>query len=78
MCYDAEKLPKTEEDWRLKNFVHKTHFGYYSWPAEMKVDNFCVKLFEIDILLLIDEKHKENRIYHTYDLNILLKKFVEL
>ena len=37
LCYDADKVPRNEQEWRDKNFVHKTHFGYYSWPAEMKV-----------------------------------------
>ena len=37
LCYDADKVPKTEAEWKEKNFVHKTHFGYYSWPSEMKV-----------------------------------------
>ena len=39
VCYDADKVPKTEVEWKEKNFVHKTHFGYYSWPSEMKVQS---------------------------------------
>ena len=43
LCYDADKVPRNEQEWRDKNFVHKTHFGYYSWPAEMKVGGCATK-----------------------------------
>ena len=31
------QVPKNAEDWDRQRYVHKTHYGYYSWPRKMQV-----------------------------------------
>ena len=33
--YDPDNLPLNETLWDEPRFVHKTHWGFYSWPKEM-------------------------------------------
>ncbi|XP_057375631.1 proteasome activator complex subunit 4-like [Daphnia carinata] len=35
--YQGKRLPKTVEEWNQPRFVHKTHFGFYSWPKVMEI-----------------------------------------
>ena len=35
LCYDKTRVPQNAEDWNKVNFVHKTHYGYYTWPRKM-------------------------------------------
>ncbi len=37
MCYDEAKVAKTAAEWDAYPAVHKTHFGYYTWPKKMLV-----------------------------------------
>ena len=37
MCYDSAKAPKTASEWEAHEAVHKTHWGYYTWPRKMLV-----------------------------------------
>jgi proteasome activator subunit 4 len=37
MCFSPEKVPKSSQDWDKPTFVHKTHYGYYTWPQNMSV-----------------------------------------
>ena len=38
MCYDAAKrAPRTAAEWAGHRAVHKTHWGYYTWPKKMLV-----------------------------------------
>ena len=32
LCYDAEHVPKTKQQWESFSFIDKTHWGYYTWP----------------------------------------------
>jgi proteasome activator subunit 4 len=35
--YRPENWPMDRDAWNRPNYVHKTHFGYYHWPARMMV-----------------------------------------
>ena len=37
VCYDSQELPRNEMDWDKPRFVHKTHYGFYTWPKNMEV-----------------------------------------
>ena len=37
LLYKPENWPKNYNDWNKPDFVHKTHIGYYEWPANLKV-----------------------------------------
>ncbi len=37
MVYDPAKAPKTAEEWDEPRFIHKTHWGFYTWPRRMLV-----------------------------------------
>uniref|UniRef100_A0A914ZKA9 Proteasome activator complex subunit 4 n=6 Tax=Parascaris univalens TaxID=6257 RepID=A0A914ZKA9_PARUN len=35
--YDSEKIPHTEKEWNSTMFFGKTHWGFYTWPKELKI-----------------------------------------
>ncbi|GFT37520.1 proteasome activator complex subunit 4 [Nephila pilipes] len=35
--YNSANAPNTEENWNSRHFVHKTHWGFYSWPKSFTV-----------------------------------------
>ncbi|KAF7252296.1 Proteasome activator complex subunit 4 [Varanus komodoensis] len=35
--YESASLPKTKQAWEACHFVEKTHWGYYTWPRNMKI-----------------------------------------
>ncbi|GFW26343.1 proteasome activator complex subunit 4 [Trichonephila clavipes] len=35
--YNSADVPDTEEKWNSRHFVHKTHWGFNSWPKSFKV-----------------------------------------
>ncbi|XP_076047764.1 proteasome activator complex subunit 4-like isoform X2 [Oratosquilla oratoria] len=35
--YDASKPITNQKEWDAPRFVHKTHYGWYTWPKPMKV-----------------------------------------
>ena len=37
VCYDSQELPRNEKDWDKPRYVHKTHYGFYTWPQNMQV-----------------------------------------
>lgn len=37
LCYDPTKVPQSAQEWDEPRYVHKTHFGYYSWPKKMMI-----------------------------------------
>ncbi|KAL5009261.1 hypothetical protein ScPMuIL_014842 [Solemya velum] len=37
LLYDSKALPVTKEMWDSFLFVEKTHWGYYTWPVDMKI-----------------------------------------
>ena len=37
VCYNSQELPQNATDWDRPRFVHKTHYGFYTWPKDMKV-----------------------------------------
>ena len=37
VCYNSEELPKNAIDWDKPRFVHKTHYGFYTWPKDMEM-----------------------------------------
>eukprot|EP00094_Tigriopus_californicus_P000230 TCALIF_00223-PA protein Name:"Similar to psme4 Proteasome activator complex subunit 4 (Xenopus laevis)" AED:0.06 eAED:0.06 QI:66/0.84/0.71/1/0.84/0.85/14/306/1826 len=37
LCYDPKRVPKSAAEWDEPRYVHKTHFGYYSWPKRMMI-----------------------------------------
>ena len=32
LLYNANNLPRTEQEWNAFTFIDKTHWGYYAWP----------------------------------------------
>jgi hypothetical protein len=37
MVYDESRSPKNAAEWDEPRFIHKTHWGYYTWPEKMLV-----------------------------------------
>ncbi len=37
MVYDPSRAPKTAAEWDEPRYIHKTHWGFYTWPNEMMV-----------------------------------------
>ncbi|CAL1268746.1 unnamed protein product [Larinioides sclopetarius] len=35
--YNSANHPDTEENWNLRYFVHKTHWGFFTWPKSFMV-----------------------------------------